>query len=255
MLQFFCKPKTVLKNWERKQRAMGCLSCGSQWWIAPSRCPGPGLTCGSVFSPGDLCSEQNPARSTSSPSPSFPTPCSRMDFIFLCFRQHSVAATGKYVAGCFARCCSTHWEKMSLPVGIWVPEQINKKEKWCMSGMMMWRERLGHRDDWEVYPSLLPIDTTPQAARSAPCSLSVRMRGILLTLEWKELLGAPCFPAGGRWCALSSLLCAAFWILFQALVTHVDWNWWCAKSCGDRKGGLVSIWGSIFPNFSILHGV
>lgn len=91
--------------------------------------------------------------------------------------------------------------KMSLLVGIWVPEQINKKEKWCMSGMMMWRERLGHKDDWEVYPSLLPIDTTPQAARSAPCSLSVRMMGILLTLEWKELLGAPCFPASVRWCS------------------------------------------------------
>lgn len=46
------------------------------------------------------------------------------------------------LAARLSRYCSTHWEKMSLLVRVWVPEQINRDEKWC-TGVARIRERGG----------------------------------------------------------------------------------------------------------------
>lgn len=63
-------------------------------------------------------------------SGSFPLPLPA-DFIFLCFTQHSAAVTGKYLTAQYAIVQHTG-EKTSLPTGVWVLEQINRKEKWCL---------------------------------------------------------------------------------------------------------------------------
>lgn len=38
----------------------------------------------------------------------------------------------RQISACLVCYCSTHWGNMSLLAGVWVPEQINRKEKWCL---------------------------------------------------------------------------------------------------------------------------
>ena len=117
------------------------------------------------------------------------------DFIFLCFKQHSAAATGKYLAAWHAVVQHTG-EKMRLLAGDWVSEQINKKEKWCL----WWGDQVKRKIGGQVMeksvvdsaqllgkscPSPLPIYTFPQTPSTTPPnppSLSVIVRRVLLTL-------------------------------------------------------------------------
>lgn len=56
--------------------------------------------------------------------------CLARRFYFLYFQRHSRCHQGR-LAACLSSYCSTHWEKISLLARVWVPEQINRDEKWC----------------------------------------------------------------------------------------------------------------------------
>lgn len=106
---------------------MGHLSCGSRWWIPPSRCPGPGLTCDSVFSPGDLYSEQNSARSTRAPSPPFPAPCSQILFSFASDSTQLLPQANTYLAALHAVVQHTGKNEPSCwHLGPWANKQKRK---------------------------------------------------------------------------------------------------------------------------------
>lgn len=56
----------------------------------------------------------------------------------------------RQISDCLVCYCSTHRGKMSLLAGVWVPEQINRKEKMVPAVGWQGREKGGEADDGEV---------------------------------------------------------------------------------------------------------
>lgn len=183
---------------------MGHPSCGSQWWIPSSRCPGPGLTnlwfC--LLTWGFLLWAEF-SRSSSAPSPSFPVPCSRISFSFASDSTQLLPQANMYLAALHAVVQHTGKNEPSCwHLGPWANKQ---KRKMVHVGDDEVKRKIGTERWLRSLPFSPPNLHHSQAARSAPCSLSVRVRRILLTLGislgWKELLGVHGFHAGVGWCA------------------------------------------------------
>lgn len=73
--------------------------------------------------------------------------------------------------------CSTHWGKMSLLAGVWVPEQIDRKEKRCLHWDDKVERKIGRHMMEKLsltqhlgksHPFHLPIYTIPQLPSSLP---------------------------------------------------------------------------------------
>lgn len=217
----------------------------SQWWV---RLPGA-LNWGSALLPPGA-----PARSTTHgpvaeltlPDPPL-VPCLRVLFSFA---WTSLSCRHGQGSDCLECCCLTHRGKTSCLARVWVPDQRNRKEKWCLCGVG-WAREAWEPDDWEAcllsiwailsFPG--PIYTIPQTPRASlyppshtpQLSSEGRERTVDLGHFWSQDLAvgevsrSPAFMLvlGGV-----HRLSLASWIPYLALETHLGWNPWCARPLG-----------------------
>lgn len=164
--------------------------------------------------------------------------------------------------------CSTHWGKMSLLAGVWVPDQLDRKEKWYLHWDDKVESKMGRHTMEKLsltqhlgksHPFHLPIYTIPQLPSSLPppqpptpfISKHGRALWLLARCPFPGLrVGANCFASVTCMLvlgALPKLLSHAFWILCWALETHWNRNVWCKDSGKSQR------WFSSKQRFHLPH--